>query len=661
MRPSDLFARVDRLQRDRTFKIIATVVVALAALAGIAYYAIRASKAHEAALAAESVASAPADSPTPGAEGVSAPAAPTGPDASSDSGLAAGKAIVEDILAARSDSTSASVAILAAAALAIGIIWLGLGLTYLALFVLVYLSAAVASHTEAGQKYTPLIVGALLLTAAFTTLMQLVRIAFSGPGAIMAVARNVLAEATKLRLSLVFIVMLIFGLAALPTLLDAEQPLRYRVQSFLSWGTGGAYWLIALLTVLLSVATVTFDQRDKTIWQTMTKPVHAWQYVIGKWLGVWALSGVLLAVSGTGIFLFVEFLRNQPAQGEAEALRLDQGMLSEDRLLLESQVLVARVSRGNDPAMVDEEQFEKNVMERARGEVERLRSVMAETSDGRIDELHVLQQLRTQLRDSVQFIYRNIPEGGNQIYSFSGLSAAKRSSRPLLFRVKINSGSNAPDALYRVTFQFGASEPEVREVVLGQWIVIPLLPAAINDEGTLVVNILNGDALRGVANPASISFPPDGLEVSYAAGSFRANFVRVMAVLWLKLGFLAMLGVALGTFLSFPVACLVAITVLFAAEGSQFLNASLENYWTEDREGKTLIFNTVIAAIAKVVSTLFSMYAELRPTKRLVEGLKLAWGDVASGTAMLALWSVLLFFAGSFSLRRRELAIYSGQ
>lgn len=660
MRPSDLLARIDRLQRDRLFKIIATVVVALAAIAGIAYYSIRASKSHEAALASESAPAGP-QAPAPDGATAAAPAPEAGGDASAESGLAAGKAIVGDILAARSDSTSAAVAILAAAALAIGIIWLGLGLTYLALFVLVYLGAAVASYTEAGQKYTPLIVGALLLTAAFTTLMQLVRIAFSGPGAIMAVARNVLAEATKLRLSLVFIVMLIFGLAALPTLLDAEQPLRYRVQSFLSWGTGGAYWLIALLTVLLSVATVTFDQRDKTIWQTMTKPVHAWQYVIGKWLGVWALSGVLLAVSGTGIFLFVEFLRNQPAQGEAEALRLDQGMLSEDRLLLESQVLVARVSRGNDLAMVDEEQFEKNVMERARGEVERLRSVISETSDGRIDEAHVLQQLRAQLRDSVQLIYRNIPEGGNQIYSFSGLSAAKKSNRPLLFRVKINSGSNAPDALYRVTFQFGASEPEVREVVLGQWIVIPLLPAAINDEGTLVVNILNGDALRGIANPASISFPPDGLEVSFAAGSFRANFIRVMVVLWLKLGFLAMLGVCLGTFLSFPVACLVGITVLFAAEGSQFLNASLENYWTEDREGKTLIFNSVVAAIAKVVSTLFSMYAELRPTKRLVEGLKLAWGDVASGTAMLALWSVLLFFAGSFSLRRRELAIYSGQ
>ncbi len=50
----------------------------------------------------------------------------------------------------------------------------------------------------------------------------------------------------------------------------------------------------------------------------MAKPV-ARRYLLGKWVGVAALAGVLLAVSSSGVFLFVEYLRNQPAIGEKEA------------------------------------------------------------------------------------------------------------------------------------------------------------------------------------------------------------------------------------------------------------------------------------------------------------------------------------------------------
>jgi hypothetical protein len=107
--------------------------------------------------------------------------------------------------------------------------------------------------------------GAVALTAAFTVLMAAMRVLLSAPGAMFAVAKNVLAEATRLKITLVFIVLLIFMLAALPGLMDPASPLRYRVQSFLQWGTGGAFWIIAILTLVFSVSTVAFEQRDKII------------------------------------------------------------------------------------------------------------------------------------------------------------------------------------------------------------------------------------------------------------------------------------------------------------------------------------------------------------------------------------------------------------
>ncbi len=81
--------------------------------------------------------------------------------------------------------------------------------------------------------------------------------------------------------------LLLFGLAALPLVLDPTTPLRYRVQAFMQYATGGAFWLIAILTLVVQRRhRVPLSSGIKRIWQTMTKPVAAWQYILGKWLGV---------------------------------------------------------------------------------------------------------------------------------------------------------------------------------------------------------------------------------------------------------------------------------------------------------------------------------------------------------------------------------------
>ena len=56
-------------------------------------------------------------------------------------------------------------------------------------------------------------------------------------------------------------------------------------------------------------------------------------------------------------------------------------------------------------------------------------------------------------------------------------------------------------------------------------------------------------------------FDADEFEIMWQASSFESNFARAMIVNWVKLAFLAMLGVVASTFLSFPVAMLLAFTV----------------------------------------------------------------------------------------------------
>jgi len=104
----------------------------------------------------------------------------------------------------------------------------------------------------------------------------------------------------------------------------------------------------------------------------------------------------------------------------------------------------------------------------------------------------------------------------------------------------------------------------------------------------------------------------------------------------------------------------VSFAIFLAAEGAGFVSGALENYMTEDSEGKTLVLNTVVAHIAGVVATTFKIYADLRPTGRLVEGLELSLLDVASGAIVLAAATGVLYMIAVYVFRRRELAIYSG-
>jgi hypothetical protein len=675
---SERWARIDYLQKSRGFKVAASIAVVLIAIGIFIAYIV----AQNTPAAGPGGAAVQSPAQAPGQTSPESPAAPsTNPDGTPATDIGAGslapntidatKRLISDIAKARQDPTAFGVGVVVVTLIMLAVIWLGLGITYLALgTVLALLFAGVSGadwitkqpglgwlgsmFKSMGKSGVGMMLGGIIvLTAALTALMRLLQVLLETPGVVFAIARNVQAEAVRLKVSLVFIVLLVFGLAALPLLLDADSPLRYRVQGFLQYATAISFWLIALLVVLLGVASVTYEQRDRVIWQTMTKPVAAWQYVLGKWLGVTSLGAVLLTVCAAGVFLFTEHLRSQPALGETKAFLTGDGQISEDRLILETQVLAARIARGPDMSgLIDEEQFEQNVKERI--ELERASNPEFPRNQAERDKI------RTDLRAAVTLAYRSIEPGTREEYVFRGLKGAKEAGTPLTFRFKIDSGSNAPDQIYRLSFQFAMHNLFVQESTLGQTQSITLLPTVIDDDGTVRVLIGNGDQQTGALNPQMISFPPDGLQLSYAAGSFRGNFVRVVLVLWVKLAFLAMVAIAASTFLSFPVACLVSLGVFFIAETTPFLLQSLEYYEAIDTEGNTVLWKIPIRAISLAVGNTFRLYGEMRPTARLVEGELLPMGSMALGIMALSIATGALYAAGVAIFRRRELAIYSG-
>ena len=222
--------------------------------------------------------------------------------------------------------------------------------------------------------------------------------------------------------------------------------------------------------------------------------------------------------------------------------------------------------------------------------------------------------------------------------------------------------------IYRVSDQdFEAFRRAVEEgVVSGRYITTQDI---VEEDGTLFIEVLNGslvfDQQRGqtmlVGNDSTISFPPDGLQLSYEASGYRQNFLRGIVLLWVKLAFLAMFTIAASTFLSFPVACLVSFGAFLAAEGSGYLLQSIQLFGWSDDEGNLQVLRFIAGMITLGVANLFRVYDLLNPIDSIVNGKLIAWGDTLVAMFSLAVASAVLYVAGALSFARRELAMYSGK
>jgi ABC-type transport system involved in multi-copper enzyme maturation permease subunit len=661
-------ARLDRAQRSKGFRIVAACVAVALAIVAIVVYSVSSEKVRLDSLARVGEferQAIEAQGPAPEAEAPKESKDPSGVTLQSkpDDAIKATSQLYQNLVSAQQSTTNVALGIGAVLVLALVVIWLGLGLTYVGLIVVCAITLWLATLVGLGKTAAPVVVGVVALAAAFTALLKLARMLLSGSHPVLSIAHNALLEAVRLRVYLVFILFMMFLLAALPLLQAVDQPLRYRVQSFLQYGTGGSFWVIALLITLFSVATVATEQRDKVIWQTATKPVAAWQYVLGKWLGVSALALVLLTVSATGVFLMTEYLRRQPAIGETTAfVPKDERLLAEDRMLLETEVLTSRQMVGIDPPEFDPKILEENIRLKIDEEKARITTFGSSPEEVASNLARFENEIRGSLGKSVNIAFRTLGPGESRYYVFRGLGEAKRRNVPLTLRYKINVGGNMPDRQYKLTVGFPAMQAaQVLNIPPAQVLTLQLLPSIISDDGTVTMLMANADIFAGVGNPDAMTFSDDTLTLSYSSGSFQWNFLRLMGVLWIKLAFLAMLGVVCGTFLSFPVATLVAVSTFFIAEGTPYLVRALESFSTTDLSGKTQYGNLIIKYIADVVAWLGTPYGNLRPTQRLVDGESLSWAEFAMGALVLGLVTVVMYMAGVMIFRKRELAMYSGQ
>jgi hypothetical protein len=259
-------------------------------------------------------------------------------------------------------------------------------------------------------------------------------------------------------------------------------------------------------------------------------------------------------------------------------------------------------------------------------------------------------------------------------YTFKGLKNAKDVGTPLTFRYKFYIGAADEQETYEAGFVYN-NDPETRHLVtyVPTMTHVTMVPAyLINDAGELTITIYNlFQPEPEYYYKGTLSFDKDGIQLLYRVGNFESNFFRAILVLLIKLSFLAALAISTATFLSFPVSCMITLTVFASATLSPYLSQSLDYYVPPSTSELDLTnigiaiqwgFENAVQAIASAMVFCLDGFGSQRPTNQLVNGMLVSWGTVLKGFLTIGLiWSGSILAIGTFVLRKRQLAIYSGE
>jgi hypothetical protein len=190
------------------------------------------------------------------------------------------------------------------------------------------------------------------------------------------------------------------------------------------------------------------------------------------------------------------------------------------------------------------------------------------------------------------------------------------------------------------------------KVRVGEFKEFTIPALVIDDDGTVSIEFAHQQEGAGV-----ISFPhQDGLELFYTTDSFRANYARGFFLIFTTLCFLSLLALFASTFLTFPVAALLCLYVMFLGFIADFLidifPTGLQTYMEDDSVWYFLSLKGLHSVFQLIPN--FGTYS---PVGSLAQGRMLEWTLLLRAVLELFLirGALLLGGAGCFIFHCREI------
>ena len=248
-----------------------------------------------------------------------------------------------------------------------------------------------------------------------------------------AVARQTIAEGVRMKLAIVFLVLIGMVVLGLPFSVAGDRSLAGAVQSFLSYALAATGVLLGLLTIFMS-RSLSDEFVERQLFLIVTKPIPRWQFVLGKWVGIVLLNAVFLGFAGLTTYAMVKVLQRTHPPIDAQR----------DARELANEVLVARHAvrlTVPDFSKSAEAEFQRNLEE----------GVYAATPD--LD----LAVERARLERKHEARWRVVGPYEQRRFEFYSVLCDRSAGHELQLRYKTNISHYAPDEIFRGAWRFGNS------------------------------------------------------------------------------------------------------------------------------------------------------------------------------------------------------------
>jgi len=450
---------------------------------------------------------------------------------------------------------------------------------------------------------------------------------------IWAVARITFISSMRMKTAIVFMLLLIVLLPTLSMTSTGDGTAMGCVQSFMSYGLGLVVFLLSVLTIIVSCYTLSSDIKHKQIYTVITKPIRRFELIIGKILGVVILDLLLLFVFSSVIYALT---LQMPRLSKADEFELKR---------LENEFYTARTGLTFN---FDEFAIENRVLEAYDGLVR----------GDQLDKSRSKEEILTELRKAEKYSKTSAEPGGQVLWEFEQVKLFD-ANESIFIRFKFNASQTPPDKnIYGIWYvgdyrqiKYGQSRMQTpiytipRKDIVGSRHEFEVPADAVASDGYLAVVFYNQPI-----NGTTVIFPiEDGFEALYKAGSFGNNFLRVITVIFVRLVFLAVLGVSLSVWLGFPVAILCSFSIFFMGIINGFVVGSF-GYLGQDIK----VFYQY--AVKPLVWLLPKFDENYNISKYIIDARLMKSGFLIFVAGALVIKSLVLLLAGFLIFAKREIA-----
>ncbi|MCX6991981.1 MAG: hypothetical protein NT011_02440 [Kiritimatiellaeota bacterium] len=422
---------------------------------------------------------------------------------------------------------------------------------------------------------------------------------------IIAISGLTLRTAMRSRVFALLIAMVVICIAGLPLMIKSDGTAAGQTQLFIHYAFGLTMTLLSIAAAWSAAGAISLEVAGRQMHVLVTKPVHAAEIWLGKWLGLMTINLIMLGLAGGLIYGLLRWTTRNAVLSADDQVSLREEILTAHSLIAPEQT----VSKPAPPG-------------------------------GAGQTLSAVPPGETQ---SWTFRVPERTSPGNALFlQFQFATSRLERQMPVTGLWLINADDSTKP--YRT---LGSYTPHVGHALK----LPPVAPGQL-----LTVTYKNVET----AEPATVLFAANtGAQLLIRESGFESNFIRALLLVLARLAFFSALGLTVGALFSFPVAVFTAFAFLFITGlsgwiGTEALMAEvdLSPAWLAG------LLNAATYGIIQLANFVTPPLARFEPLSFLPTGAFIPWALVGTAWGILAIgYGGTLAVLGFWMFSRREMGL----